>query len=455
MLALVLITLGCDAASAAADQAVVNATVYPGPRGSISTRTASLSMLSGCTPYSGANPMYLYPGGQPLQLPLSSTWALSTVLTCGLQVPLTDVTNVQVVRSPSSRGLEEPLTDAELSDSSQWQEAGALPVISTDGSENQNTYTRPWKGGSDRNASDQVTVQGEPIAIAVYESGPPLTVNASRSTLSESATAMRVKFAATVRDANGASVPAASLTWSWNFGDGGASNAAAPTHAFAPGTYPVTVQVTDPGVGNGGTATIQVTARTSKSGSGPHNHGGGNNHTKSRAPIGPNRSHGTHPGAGAGSGKGSGTNAGATNGSQTNAAGATGPSTAGGQNGNQGHAHDGGSQSTGSGTTTGTTPPTRPGQQTSRRSPHVTVAPSAPLVRGRLISDVTAVSPATSPLVHTAPAARAAAPQVRQATRVSLLPVVLGVLVVIGLAALGAARELRGRGGWRALRTGN
>ncbi len=221
MLALVLITLACDAASAAADQAVVNATVYPGPKGSISTRTASLSMLSGCTPYSGANPMYLYPGGQPLQLPLSSTWALSTVLTCGLQVPLTDVTNVQVVRSPSSRGLEEPLTDAELSDSSQWQEAGALPVISTDGSENQNTYTRPWKGGSDRNASDQVTVQGEPIAIAVYESGPPLTVNASGRTLSESATAMRVKFAATVRDANGASVPAASLTWSWNFGDGG------------------------------------------------------------------------------------------------------------------------------------------------------------------------------------------------------------------------------------------
>ena len=168
-LALILITLACDAPSAAADQAVVNATVYPGPKGSISTATVSLSRLNGCTPYSGANPIYLYPGGQPVQLPLSSTWALSTVLTCGLQVPLTDVTNVQVVRSPASRGLEEPLTDAELSDSSQWQEAGALPVISTDGSEDQNTYTRPWKGGSDRNASDQVTVQGEPIAIAVYE----------------------------------------------------------------------------------------------------------------------------------------------------------------------------------------------------------------------------------------------------------------------------------------------
>jgi hypothetical protein len=415
--------------------------------------------------------MYLYPGDQPMQLP-SSTWVLATVLTCGLKLPLTAQTNVQVVRSPASRGLEDPLTSAQLTGSGQWQEAGALPVISVDGSEDQTTYTRPWQGGSDDNAADQVTVQGQPIAIAVYESGPPLTVSATTMTLSESATAMKVKFTATVHNQSGATVPASSLTWSWTFGDGGSSNAATPTHAFAAGRYPVTVQVTDAAAGTGGTDTIEVAAHTSNKGSGTHRHGGGNKHTNSRAPVGPNNSHGTHPGAGTGHGKGSGSKTSGANGSSANSTtsgGATGQNTGGRQTSD----HRTSSHSTHRtsphravtrSTTTPTTPttptthpstPTRPGHRAPRRQsvPRATIAPSAPLVRGRLISDVTPLSPASSTLVRTVPAARSAAPQVRQATAISVLPAVLGGLAVVLLLTLGAARELRGRGGWHALRT--
>ena len=446
--------------AAAADPTVATATIYPGPGASIKTQTVSLSTLNGCTPYTGASPMYLYPPfptGQPFQVPTSSSWSLSTVLTCGLGVPLTDLTNVQVVRSPASRGLEDPLTSAQLTDASQWQAAGALPVISTDGSEDQTTYTRPWRGGHDDNGADQVTVQGEPIAIAVYESGPPLKVTASQTTLSRTPKTVKVRFAATVRDSHGANVSSSSITWNWSFGDGASSNAPSPMHAFAPGDYPVTVQVTDTAAGTGGTDTIQVVAHTSNQGTGSHGHSGGGKHTKSRAPTGPDRSRGTHPGEGAGSAKGSGAG-GSANGSGTNGAtpgAAASQSTGGAANSGSQTASDhvpaGGAHPT----TTASQPPTLPGphHQADEHSRHVTITASAPVVRGRLISDVTPLSPAGSALVHGAPPSRSAAPQVRQATTVSLLPALLGGLAVIGLLALGAAHEFRGRG-WGGLRAG-
>ena len=56
----------------------------------------SLAVLGGCPSYPGANPIYLYPPGQPYQL-TSTSWSLSTVLTCGLQIPLGAVTGVQVL----------------------------------------------------------------------------------------------------------------------------------------------------------------------------------------------------------------------------------------------------------------------------------------------------------------------------------------------------------------------
>jgi len=235
------------AASADQGQAVVTATIYPASGGSVSSQTVSLAALDACPIYSGSSPLYLHngaaPGAQPFQPATDSAWALSTVIECALKAPLSDVTGVQV--SNPAHGYEALLSSAQLSDPSQFhdpQAPQALPLISSDGTEDQNTYVRPWLGGADDNARDQVVQPGAPISIVVYENGPPLTVNATEQTLSETSTSMTAKLSATVQDAAGNAVPASALTWSWNFGDGGRSSDATPSHAFAPGSYSVTVR---------------------------------------------------------------------------------------------------------------------------------------------------------------------------------------------------------------------
>ena len=87
-LALALVALGGAAASAAADSTVVSATVYQGSGRLISPSVTLSTLESNCPAYSGRNPMYLYPSGQPYQPASDSSWALSTVLSCGLQIPL-------------------------------------------------------------------------------------------------------------------------------------------------------------------------------------------------------------------------------------------------------------------------------------------------------------------------------------------------------------------------------
>ena len=86
-----------------------------------------------------------------------------------------------------SQGFEAPLDNADLTDPSRYQDSqapDALPAISVDGSEDQTTYVRPYRGGSDDNARDAVTENGAPITLVVYVNGPPLTVQASAQTLS-------------------------------------------------------------------------------------------------------------------------------------------------------------------------------------------------------------------------------------------------------------------------------
>jgi hypothetical protein len=392
--------------------------------------------LNGCTPYAGTNPITLYPADQPYQLPATS-WALSTVLTCALHIPLTPSTTVQVLKSPAYDGFEAPLTNADLSSPSPFADPQSQPVISTDNNENQNTYTRPWLGGSDANGADQVTQQGAPITIAVYENRPPLTVTASETKLSETATTMTMEFSATVTGPGGATIPALALSWSWSFGDGTSSTASTPTHSFASGTYPVTVQVTDDSAGSGGTDTIQVTAQTAPTTS-AHGYPGGNTPTRSSSPVGPDHSRGTHPGGQAGEAKASHpatpTPTNAATETQTQTA-ASPPKPA--------AASSGAPVDTQRPAAANVRSPPSPAIRRPARAPHP--APSVQprtLVSGRLIGDVTPLPPGAQLVTRRGGPPRAAAP-VREATRIAPLPALLAGLAVLTLLALGAWRELR------------
>jgi len=458
--ALMLVLAVGATANASADQTVVSATIYPSSQGTVSHQSVGLATLEGCPAYDGSNPIYLYPPGQPDQLPATS-WTLAAVLTCGLQIPLADVTSVQVLNP--SQGFEAPLDNADLSDPTRYQDAqapDALPAISVDGSENQTAYVRPFRGGSDDNARDAVTANGAPITLVVYVDGPPLTVQASAQTLSSTATATTAKLSATVLSTGGSPVPASALTWSWNFGDGATSAAATPEHTFVAGSYDVTVQVTDVGSGAGGTATIQFRTPASPA-PGHQTQTGGNTPTKSKSPAGSDHGKHSHRPAGQSGATPSGSSAKGRStpppAGQTTTPARTGPTTT-------------GPTSTTSTTSSPTTPAPatttssapspathtvaprpvthpRPHRTTPRRSPPP-ASPIGSLVTGRLISDVTPLPVGSSPLVHVTPTAAAAPPAVRQAIRSASVSALGAALVVVVLLGLGAGRELRGRH-WR------
>ena len=430
---------------AAADETVVSATVYPSGCGSVTTPSATLSGLNNCQQYpteqSGWSPITLYPSGQPYQPAQGASWQLSTVLTCGMNVPLNNITGVQVY-SPRY-GFEAPLTNAELTDATQFHDPAApdaLPVISND--ERQNTYVRPWLGGSDQNAKDQVVQDGSAVTIVVYEKGADLTVVASASKVSKGSKHEKVRFSATVRTPSGSTLPTSALAWSWNFGDGGTSGSQTPEHSFVAGKFPVTVQVTDRKTGAGGTDTIDVNAG---------NPGGNGN-----SPTGPNNSIGSHPGGSAGRPNNS-----ANTGKSHSGKGTT---TSGQNNQTTTTSAEGSGGTTGTATTAGTTTasvapnPTpaspNPTPSSATHPPaRVNQPPTAtgPLVTGRLISDVTPVPANDSPLVKLAQGPPATAPAIQPATSASVVPALAAGFVVLLLLGLGAGNELRGRRDWRTL----
>lgn len=436
-------SLALAAPPAGADQTVVSATIYPGAQGSVSTKAAPLSVLQTCEPYSGPNPIYLYPGQQPFQAPPDSTWTVSELLQCALGIPSREVSDVQV--GTVSRGFEAPLSSAALTDPGQYQDPaapGALPIISSDGAEDQNTYVRPYRGGADRNAFDQVVQTEQPIALLVYLNGSLLSVTATQQTLSHTATARSIRLAATVRNASGAAVPASALSWNWSFGDGTSSTGASPTHTFRAGAY-VTVSVTDTATGSGGTATLQVNVGTGAS-TGPANHNGNPKPTKSKNPSGSDHGSPTPTGSGHHEPKSTSHGGNQTTTTPTTSTTQTTPTTP---------ATDTTPAETTTSPTTSTSTTTT-SSTTTRRAPPAThthprtqppVPPNAPLVTGELISDVTPLPPSSSPLVHLVPAAVTPAPGVRQASRISAAPALGGALAVGLLLALGAGRELRGR----------
>ncbi len=414
-------------AAAAADVAMVNATVYPSNGAGVTTDTVELSKLQTCPSYSGPSSLAMNPSGIPYQLP-SSTWTVATVLQCGLGLLIDGSTSVQVLTI--NRGYEAPLSFADLTDPSQYhdpQAPGALPVISNDGGSTLNTYTRPYRGGNDQNARDQVTGDGPPLSIVVYVSGAPLKVEAVQHTVSRTAKTKTIRFSATVRGANDAPIAPPALTWSWSFDGGLPTSASTPTYKFGLGVSYVAVQVTDASTGSGGTATLEVGV-TNAGPPSEHGRSGGGKKTKSKSSTGTGRK------------TSSGTNQGQK---QSNAATTT-PTT-------QQPAP----------TTTSTTPASSPAPRSqttpAARQPHQKPAPkpaakrqaargerSVRLVTGRLVSAVTPLPLGASPLsAQQQPAG--APPQIRQAASESAVTIPIGALAVLTLFGLGVSTELRGR----------
>ena len=176
-----------------------------------------LSTLNTCGDYAGppSITMQSSSGTLPPQSISEPAWTLGTVLTCGLQIPSADVTAVQVVHF--SGAYETPLSNAQIFDTGQYPGSdGALPTIYVDGDENQTTYVRPPLSPSDPNAADNVTQQGDPVSLIVYENQPPLVVTATQSPVAGSqGTTEQVTLGATVTTADGTAVPSSALTFSW------------------------------------------------------------------------------------------------------------------------------------------------------------------------------------------------------------------------------------------------
>lgn len=458
--------LGSCAASAAADQQIVTATVYS----SSGTQQESLTLGSleansnECPQYTGTLPVQHGQNGQTTTPNFTGgqVWALSTILSC-LQpaIPSGAVKGVTIIEADGKTlesGPGSELTAADLAaGSSDFADPSEAPVIGNQGTASDESiqYDRPWRGGSDNNFADQVTEPaGSPVALEVFE-GPLLTVTPRASATTVPAGGS-VSFSATFEPSN-----VSGVTYSWNF-DGGAANSTAsvPTVTFTTGgSYKVTVQVTDD-EGGGGAASIPITVTSTTPPS-------GTNHNA--PPSGPKNSNGKggqvprkHQRGHGGQGRNGSSNNGSTGGHHSNS-----PTSA-------SHGGTTPATTTGSGTTTpaqGSSTPTvtppatthsvTPKSRVRHQTSHLKAAPppapgaQAPVVTGQLVSDVTPLPAGESPLVHLEAGVVATSQAARTRSSGSPLGPIVGGLAVVALLALGARRELRGRRNWRTLRFGS
>ena len=451
--------------NAAADQTVVSATIFPGSQGSESGAQVMLSTLNTCGNYTGpaSITMQSASGALPPQAISAPAWTLGTVLTCGLQIPSTDVTAVQVVRFTGA--FETPLSNAQIFDTGQYPgSAGALPTIYVDGGEVQTTYVRPPLTAADANAADNVTEQGDPVSLIVYENQPPLVVTATQSPVSgDQGTTEQVTLDATVTTADGTAVPSSALTFSWTVNDSTTPlSGPAPVATVASGVTPVTVVAYDQATGTGGTYTFDITynplpgtpSSNKQPGAGKHKQGQPTGTTKLRG--GGRLDHaGTSKGASTGhaprrSNTSSQTSTPATSTPATSTPPSspppvtqtttvTAPATA-------------PSPSTTPGLTVDTTPTTAPYPRRTRapeRRASLQTRSSERPVTGRLVADVQALPAGESPLVHPI-AAQAAAPSLVHAAGNGISAptwayATLAVLVLLGGGALYERRGRRGR----------
>ncbi|MBV9414010.1 MAG: PKD domain-containing protein [Solirubrobacterales bacterium] len=460
-----LVVLCATSAGALADNGsdvLLSATVYSSSGNS--TDSVTLGALQAdptrCPMYGGPQTMQELgrQGFVAVQLPPSGaqtgTWSVATALGCmQTPIPLSAVQGITVLGLDGSpqAGAGSLLKPADLGSPSDFNDTAQTPVVEALGSLNQ--YDRPWRGGSDQDYLDEVQQsqngQAQPIAIEVFE-GPLLavSVHASRTSVPVGGS---VTFRARVIGAG-----ASALSYAWSFGGGASdSTAAAPRIRFASaGQYDVTVQVTDQ-AGGAGLASIPITVGGKpEAATGTHPRSGAGTSLTSHSPTGPLSSAGQHAGGRPGS-----TRTGGSTPSTTHPTPITTPSP---------------STTPASTETTLTTPTTpvptspvlTPHPSTPAPRPHAAprprtttrrpiTAPKGPVVAGRLISDVIALGPGASPLVHVVPATVASAPPARRAIRASVLPAAGAALAVLLLLGLGAARELRFGLDWRTRRPGN
>jgi hypothetical protein len=220
------------------------------------------------------------------------------------------------------------------------------------------------------------------------------------------------------------------------------------------GTYNVTVQVTDD-EGGGGAATIPITVTSSTP---PPAHQKG-------TPTGPKKS----GGKGSGQvprkhdrGNGGHSHKRSHNGGSSSGTHASSPSSKGTTPVSPGSPS--GSSNSGSSTPAPVTPlnthSVAPHDSKQHQTSHLkapSAAPGAlgPVVTGQLVSEVTPLPAGQSPLVHIEAGVAETSQAARSSVGGSALPAIGAGLAVLGLLALGAARELRGRRDWRALRFGS
>ena len=431
------------APAAAADTAVVSATVFTGSAGTAAARTVELSALDACPPYTGPGALTLYPGGSTDTLPAGSTWTLAETIQCGLSIPLTNLQAVQVLRPDGA--AQAPLSAAALTDASDYADPaapGALPVVSNDGGEAQNTYTRPWRGGQDENGADQVTASG-PVQLLVYENAAPLTVRIATQTLRRGTHRERVALSATVQDSSGTTVPASALSFHWTLSTGTGAATATPTVTIPQGTTTVTVLVSDGATGSGGTASAALAykpLRSKKARTG----GGGHGTVHSTSGLG---SAHRHRSTAAGHGGTQTTNTTTTATSATSTAidtTSTTPGTATSESTTTAAATSSPRQPT---TTTSSAPQPRHQPPARHRPPsHHAAARGGTLVHGQLLADVVPLSASQSPLTRPLLAAHgAAAASPAPIGRLTVPAAVVGGIIVLALLGLGATREQRRR----------
>lgn len=431
-----LVAVACSTSAASADVPVVSATSYPGAAGSVGTRSVTVQTLDGCPLYSGGNPITMMPSGMSQPLP-TTTWSLETVITCGLQIPITGVNYVQVARANGS--FDEPLSNGDIIDPGRYHDPNAedvLPVVAVNAGSGQNTYFRPFRGGSDQNSSDEVTDNG-PITISVWVNAQPLRVTIHTHRVPGS---KALQLSATVQTSDRATVPISALKWHWTFQDDGSNSIKpSPVHTSGEASYNVTLQVTSQGTA--GTATTLVTSPT-KAAPGKRNESGGHKQTNSQSPTGKdNGGSNQKPGTGGHSSNGSSPKAGGNQQQTQPSSPATTPST---PTTPTPTAPSATTPATNPAVTTPrSTPAPRPPKRTNRQKPLSTG--TGPLVTGRLIADLTPLPERSSPLVR-ATASAAPVPAVRQATSTGTSPLapIVASAVAAALLGLGAWHELRG-----------